>query len=227
MKLLDRYLRDVRIAKARRFVRQGDVVVDVGCADGVMFERWSETIEYGYGVDPTLGEKREASGYVLYPGAFPDALPEVRCDVITMLAVLEHIPEDRQAEAAAACHRILEPGGRVVITVPSPKVDSILGVLGRLRAIEGMSLDEHYGFDPAHTQLVFAPPAFRLVERRRFQLGLNNLFVFEKSGTGAPPEPQRREWRIPRMEKKKLPRTVCTPSISMVLDGITIRRVSL
>jgi SAM-dependent methyltransferase len=181
VKFLDRYLRDVRIAKARRFVNQGDVVVDVGCADGAMFERWAGTIEYGYGVDPTLGEKKETGGYVLYPGVFPDDLPDVTCDVITMLAVLEHIPEDRQAETAAACHRVLNPGGRVVITVPSPKVDTILGALGRLRAVEGMSLEEHYGFDPAQTPRVFGPPDFRPVERRRFQLGLNNLFVFEKS----------------------------------------------
>jgi hypothetical protein len=45
-----------------------------------------------------------------------------------------------------------------------------------------MSLDEHYGFDPGRTEAVFAPPAFRLAARRRFQLGLNNLFVFERSG---------------------------------------------
>lgn len=185
MKLLDRYLRDVRIRKAGRFVGQGDVVVDVGCLDGTMFERLSETIEYGYGVDPTLAEKREEDGYTLYPGLFPEALPvEVRCDVITMLAVLEHIPRDGQAALAAACDRILNPGGRVVITVPSPQVDTILELLSKLRVIDGMSLEEHYGFEPADTERIFAPPVFRRVEKRRFQLGLNNLFVFEK-----PPAP--------------------------------------
>jgi SAM-dependent methyltransferase len=185
MKQLDKYLRDVRIAKARRFVRRGDVVVDVGCADGEMFERLGDTIEYGYGIDPTLGEKREAPGYVLYPGVFPDGLPEISCDLITMLAVLEHIPEGRQPEVANACRRMLNPGGRLVITVPSPKVDGILDVLGRLRVIDGMSLDEHYGFHPEHTERIFASPDFRLVERRRFQLGLNNLFVFEKPEAGS------------------------------------------
>ena len=181
MKLLDRYLRDVRIAKARRFVAEGDVVVDVGCADGAMFEDWGETIGYGYGVDPTLEEKRETDRYVLYPGLFPDALPAgLRCDVITMLAVLEHIPKDAQAGLAATCAELLNPGGRVVITVPSPRVDDILALLGRLRLIDGMSLEEHYGFDPEDTLRVFGPPAFRLHERRSFQLGLNNMFVFEK-----------------------------------------------
>ena len=48
-----------------------------------------------------------------------------------------------------------------------------------------MSLDEHYGFDPAHTEEIFSPPEFRPVERRRFQLGLNNLYVFEKAEAAA------------------------------------------
>jgi SAM-dependent methyltransferase len=181
MKALDRYLRDVRIRKARSFVEEGDVVVDVGCADGTMFERWGEAISRGYGVDPTLAEERRGSNYVLYPGHFPDALPDVECDVITMLAVLEHIPGDAQPGVADACHRMLRPGGRVVVTVPSPRVDDILDLLGKLRAIEGMSLEEHYGFDPEDTLRTFAAPRFRLLSRRRFQLGLNNLFVFEKA----------------------------------------------
>jgi SAM-dependent methyltransferase len=184
VKALDNYLRNVRIAKARRFVERGDVVVDVGCADGTMFERWGDTIEYGYGVDPTIEEKLEAPGYALYPGHFPDALPAVKCDLITMLAVLEHIPPDEQAKLAQRCHEMLNPGGRIVVTVPSPWVDDILDLLSRLRLVDGMSLEEHYGFEPADTLGVFPSPLFRLVCRRSFQLGLNNLFVFERAEAG-------------------------------------------
>jgi SAM-dependent methyltransferase len=184
MKALDRYLRDVRIRKAREFVRQGDVVVDVGCADGAMFERWGELIEHGYGVDPVLERTEEGPGYTLYGGHFPEALPEVKCDVITMLAVLEHIPANVQAGLGQAAYDLLNPGGRVVITVPSPRVDDILELLVRFRIVDGMSVDEHYGFDPTKTLEVFATPRFRLLRQCRFQLGLNNLFVFEKADSG-------------------------------------------
>jgi 2-polyprenyl-3-methyl-5-hydroxy-6-metoxy-1,4-benzoquinol methylase len=180
VKALDRYLRNVRIAKAREFVRQGDTVVDVGCADGVMFERWGALIKRGYGVDPVLSEVEEHPGYALYPGRFPDALPDLKCDVITMLAVLEHIPGDQQAALPRTCWDLLNPGGRVVLTVPSPRVDDVLRVLGALRLVDGMSLEEHYGFDADRTATLFTAPLFRPVCRRRFQLGLNNLFVFEK-----------------------------------------------
>lgn len=182
MKALDRYLRNVRIAKARPFIKRGGVVLDVGCADGTMFEKWRGFIEYGYGVDPALAEKVESAHYTLLPGRLADALPAgVRCDAITMLAVLEHIQPDEQDALPGQAHLLLNEGGRVIVTVPSPRVDDILHVLTRLRLVDGMSIDEHYGFEPAQTERLFSAPLFRLLHKKSFQLGLNNLYVFEKS----------------------------------------------
>lgn len=182
-KPLDRFLRDARIAKARPFVRAGDEVLDVGCADGELFRRWRGHIAGGVGIEPTLGERVVTDDYELIPGRFPEQAPTDRqFDAITMLAVLEHIPPTEQARLADACDEVLRPGGRIVITVPSPRVDDILHVLLRLRLIQGMSAHEHYGFRPADTIGVFPPPRYRVLRRARFQFGLNNLFVFEKTG---------------------------------------------
>lgn len=180
MKAFDRYLRNVRINKARRFLKEGDAVVDIGCADGAMFKQWAGIMGQGYGVDPTLSRSRQCQGFTLYAGRFPDVLPSLKCDLITMLAVLEHIPPDQQSELVTACHQMLKPNGRVVITVPSPRVDDILSLLSTLRIIDGMSLEEHYGFDVESTVDLFQG-AFKLRHRQQFQLGLNNLFVFEKN----------------------------------------------
>jgi 2-polyprenyl-3-methyl-5-hydroxy-6-metoxy-1,4-benzoquinol methylase len=181
MKSLDYYLRDVRFAKARPFIRPGEVVLDVGCDDGAMFERLRGVIKSGVGVDPVLAEKTQKDLYTLYPGLFPDAVPEgTKVDVITMLAVLEHIPPSQQARLGQLCYDLLNPGGRVVITVPSPRVDDILHLLLKLRLIEGMSVHEHYGFKPEHTGPLFTAPLFRRRVKRKFQLGLNNLFVFDR-----------------------------------------------
>ena len=65
--------------------------------------------------------------------------------------------------------------------MPSPRVDDILHVLLKLHLIDGISAHEHYGFKPEGTPQIFPPPAFHLLRRQRFQLGLNNLFVFEKA----------------------------------------------
>jgi SAM-dependent methyltransferase len=181
VKALDRYLRNVRISKAKAFLRPSDIVVDAGCADGAMFATLRGSFKYGIGVDPILEEKQETASYALYPGFFPDALPAgTKCDVITMLAVLEHMPPSEQAKLSATCHSLLNDGGRIVITVPSPRVDDVLHLLLKLRLLDAMSAHEHYGYKPEHTPGLFTAPHFRLAQRRRFQFGLNNLFVFEK-----------------------------------------------
>jgi SAM-dependent methyltransferase len=182
VKPLDRYLRRARIARGRPFARPGDTVIDVGCGDGALFEAWHDVIGHGVGVDPALAQRVDGPNYELHPGPFPAAVPAgIQADLITMFAVLEHMPSGQQATLAEACRRLLRPGGRIVATVPSPAVDIILHVLARLHLIDGMSIHEHHGYRPQDTPALFPAPAFRLVLWRRFQFGLNNLFVFERT----------------------------------------------
>ena len=70
-------------------------------------------------------------------------MPEERFDVITLLAVLEHVETDDLVVWRDACARLLEPGGLIVATVPSPRVDEILHTLMKLHVIDGMSVHEH------------------------------------------------------------------------------------
>ena len=180
-KLVDRLLRGARIRKARKYVRQGDVLLDVGCDDGELFRQLGDRMSWGFGIEPTLKDRVSARNYELAQGVFPSDVPATtEIDTITMLAVLEHIPVGRHPAVADTCAALLRPGGRVIITVPSPRVDDILHVLIRLHVIAGMAAHEHYGFLPADTLTVFRPPRFRLLVRKTFQLGLNNLFVFER-----------------------------------------------
>ena len=201
MKALDRFLRNRRIRWAAHFLRPTDVVVDVGCADGAMFEQLKGRYAFGYGVDPALASEVHGVTYALYPGMFPAALPpDVAADRITLLATLEHLSPDEQARLAEGCRDVLKPGGTVVITVPSPRVDDLLHVLGWLRLIDGMEMHEHHGFEPDDTLKVFGGPAFKLVEHHKFQFGLNNLFVFERAATADPAPvstPDEREMETP------------------------------
>lgn len=184
MKYLDYYLQRRRIAITHPYVPHGATMLDIGSADGILFETLSSHILRGIGIDPDITEQVTIGNYTLMYGTVPDTqFPADSFDCITMLAVLEHIPREAQPQLVEYCMNCLKPGGRVIITVPSPFVDYILTALQWLRIIDAMSLHQHYGFQPHETPLLFRSPHFRLLRHQRFQLGLNNLFVFEKSTT--------------------------------------------
>jgi len=181
MKLIDRLLQRWRIAKARPYIPPGARILDIGSADGVLFGQLGTAAGNGMGIDPTLAANTRAGDVPLVAGFFPRDMPPVEpFDVITLLAVLEHFPQSEYEPLRDGCRRFLKPGGRLILTVPSPAVDRILAALKFLRLIDGMSLEEHHGYRVDQTTDIFPPPAFRLLCRRRFQLGLNNLFVFER-----------------------------------------------
>jgi len=179
MKALDRFLQRWLITKVRPFIPKGARVLDIGCGDGALFRLCRRQIRQGIGLDPALTSPLKEEHFELIPGRFPEALTETEpFDVITILAVLEHIPESQLAPFAENCARILKPGGLLIITTPSLFVDHILNLLLALRIIDGMSLEKHYGFDPQQTPEIFSVPGLTLVKTTKFQLGLNNLFLF-------------------------------------------------
>lgn len=179
MRWLDRVLRDMRIAQALPFIRNGDRLLDIGCFDETLLRLVAPKIQSGVGVDG-LAKPSEHGNIRILRGMIPGdvKLPDGSFDCITMLAVLEHIPDT--SAIAKECERLLAPGGRVVITVPKPRVDWILNVLSNLRLIDGLSLEEHHGYDPARTGPVFESAGLVLVKQKSFECGLNCLFVFEK-----------------------------------------------
>ncbi len=190
MKWLDRYLRDLRIAQALPFIPRGGRLLDIGCFDQTLLHKVSSSVREAVGIDPLVepsekGNVRVLRGTLPWSGPnLPDLLatkpdPAAGFSCITMLAVLEHIPDT--PAVARECHRLLAPGGTVVITVPISQVDHILKVLSRLRLIEGMSLEEHHGYNVKDTVPTFSAAGFKLRVNRGFELGLNRLFVFEKA----------------------------------------------
>lgn len=161
-------------------VRPRDRLLDIGCFDRSLIDQALDRIDSAVGVDATLEPARDGR-VELRRGYFPQDvdLEPGDFDCITALAVLEHVEDP--AAFAAACQRALAPGGRVVLTVPHPLVDRILDLLIALRLVDGMAAEEHHGFDVAETRTIFESAGLPLLLERRFQLGLNRLYVFEKS----------------------------------------------
>jgi len=178
---VDRYLQRWRFSKVRPYLRPTSRVLDIGSADGALYKYHPQVARF-VGVDPDAENVRQLGPSAqLLRGFFPDVLKSDEVfDVMAMLAVLEHVPPDAQGPLARACFEHLAPGGVLVITVPSPVVDRILDVLIALRLVHGMAVEQHYGFEAAQTPAIFGTAGLSLVEARRFQVGVNNLFVFRK-----------------------------------------------
>jgi hypothetical protein len=77
--------------------------------------------------------------------------------------------------------RLVAPDGLLIITVPAPEVDTIVHALMRLNLIAGMAAHQHHRFQLNNLDHIFTVPLWQRAKHRTFQLGLNNLYVFERS----------------------------------------------
>ena len=179
--LLDKLLQKWRMTKAISQIPQDARVLDIGSEDGYLFEIIGDRISTGVGIDPLLTKTEHHGRYTLVPGHFPEQVPrETPFNAIVMLAVIEHFPEEILQNCDTLCRELLHDDGRVIITVPSKYVDTILTILKWLHLVDADTLDEHHGFEVSMVEEIFSSDSFKLVHREYFQLGLNNLFVFQK-----------------------------------------------
>ena len=71
----------------------------------------------------------------------PLPVKEGEFDLITMLAVLEHL--NNYDEVIGECKRGLKDGGKLLMTTPSPLSKPILELLANLRIISKAAIDDH------------------------------------------------------------------------------------
>jgi cyclopropane fatty-acyl-phospholipid synthase-like methyltransferase len=182
LKTGDRLIQAWRMRRAIRWIPWHAKVLDVGCADGELFRRAGDRVASGVGVDIEPPNGWVAGDHVeRRHGDFPDVVcASERFDAVVMLAVIEHVADGELQRWARVAVDALAPGGRVIATVPSPKVDRLVHYGQRLRVLDGMAMHQHHGFDPGQVPAMFTGAGLRLEATRRFQFGLNNLFVLRK-----------------------------------------------
>ncbi len=97
----------------------GASILDIGCGGGWSFDAWNRygTV-HGVELDPLLVARAGDHRSRIHTGPFDRTYrPERRFSLIVMLDVLEHL--EKPDEALGYAMELLEPGGRILITVPS------------------------------------------------------------------------------------------------------------
>lgn len=179
MKPLDRLLRRWRYRVVAPYIPTGSVLLDIGGYDGSLFRYLDDRIAKGICVDPLCTSGSIGRSHFLQQSACPRIpLPDASVDVITLLAVLEHV-DDKEAMAAET-FRVLKEGGRLLLTVPHPMVDEILKIFIRLRLADGMAVEQHHHFHVRCVVPLFCSYGFIAVKEQKFQGGLNHFFSFQK-----------------------------------------------
>lgn len=181
MKKIDYIIQNQRIKQAKKYLI-GNTILDIGCHFGELFDSVLKQKEItGDGIDDVIKEIVKKEKYTLYPGYFPeDFFVQKKYDNITLLAVMEHIPIEKIKKYPEILSQYLTDKGRVIITIPTKQVDYILSVLLFFKLINGMDLEHHQDYDRSELIKIFTDNNFKLIVNKRFELGLNIIYVFEK-----------------------------------------------
>jgi SAM-dependent methyltransferase len=175
----DRFLARRRFQAAFPHVRPGSRVCDVGCGLDAAFLTYAAThISLGVGLDDQVRAGNHRPWPVIRADitrGFP--LLDAQFDHVLMLAVLEHLadPEPVLREA----FRVLAPAGSLILTWPQSLVDPVLTILHRTGFVSHeMESQEHQPRRPLDELLqILSRTGFCNFFHRRFELGMNNLFV--------------------------------------------------
>ena len=163
---MDNWLQLQRFKKAKAYINKGDSLLDIGCEKCHFFDYIKDLTDNVSGIDPAHYDDRiELDGHAkVYKGYFPEVLADGdRYNVITMLAVLEHIKYEDQIKVAKGVTHHLNIGGRLIITVPDAKVDLILSILQKVKIVDADTLDEHYGYDINLTPEIFVNDKIKII----------------------------------------------------------------
>jgi len=119
-------------------MREGDRVLDVGCGTGYLTRRAARAVGptgHVIGVDPSQPvvdyAKRAAPPNCTFHVTGGESLPEpdASVDVVVSSLAIHHIPPEHRPAALSEIHRVLRPGGRLLIAEFRPPTNRLTGAL--------------------------------------------------------------------------------------------------
>jgi 2-polyprenyl-3-methyl-5-hydroxy-6-metoxy-1,4-benzoquinol methylase len=131
-------------------------VLDAGCGEGVLVDEFVTRLNIE-GIDPNYSSDRVRSGSLTELPYEDNSFERAIC-----LDVLEHLTYEEQPKALRELHRILKPGGELLVSVPNlAHLQSRIHFLLQGRLIRTASEEKHPGDRPVSEYI-------RMAERTGF-----------------------------------------------------------
>jgi len=185
---LEKFLSHKRASMANKHIpdnlRDGRIL-DLGCG---FYPYFLSTVKFKdkFGLNSIFAQEQIEGLYLTkYEFNANSVLPfaDSFFNVITMLAVAEHLEPKIVANVFKEANRILSPGGRFLITVPWGQADLFLRFLSKIKLVSSVEIDEHkqfYSHKLLKQQLLSVDFKDSKIIVKRFELGLNLFVLAEK-----------------------------------------------
>jgi len=184
---LDNCLRYFRWKKAINLVKkfpQKSVICDIGSGSkGDFLRKTSSFVNKGFGFDKNAEIYYDAKIELKKLDLEKDIIPleEETVDIVTMLAVVEHL--EKPGHILKEIFRILKPDGFLILTTPSLRAKPILNFLATIKLIHQKDILEHkkyYSLKELESLLLRSGFQKEDMSFKYFELGFNILVIAKK-----------------------------------------------
>jgi SAM-dependent methyltransferase len=183
--ILDKVIWHMRATQIRKSLpRPVEVIADFGCGSSApllrtLLEKGMAKKAIGIDLDPDFTSETDTLSLFKADLNEPLPLKDSSLDTVLSLATLEHL--DEPDLHLREIHRILKPGGKLLLTTPSPRGKPVLEFLAyRLKIIDRREIEDHRQYfnstilEKALEHAGFNPSA---INAQTFQLGMNNIVI--------------------------------------------------
>ena len=182
--ILEPFLRKMRIKRVLPYIKKYEncYMLDIGCGwNALLLKELEPYIKQGIGIDFKAPSIKTVKIETI-SASFEKTLPfdDEKFDVVTMLAVLEHLsyPEIILQEV----QRILKPGGGLILTVPSKYAKPVLEFLSyKIHIVNPIEIADHKRYFNKLNLFAIMPEKMTIQDHYYFQFIFNNFLFAKKS----------------------------------------------
>ena len=148
--LLETFLSNQRMKIATKIIKDHEkngAILDIGCGTNPIF-LVNSNFRKKFGIDKEINNleiKNQGIKLIKHDILMDAKLPfrKESFDVITMLAVIEHLNLNEVSIVLKNCYSLLKQNGIIVITTPAKWSDSLLKIMAKLNLVSKKEIEEH------------------------------------------------------------------------------------